>query len=290
VLSTLLELQIAERRWREALETLDEAVKRKAVDAEKGRRLKTAMMLGSSLAAEEAGNRDDALSLARKAHGQQRDFLPATIRVATLSAAAGARRAAIRTVEDAWPRTPHPALAALYGGLAGTTDPLKLVQRYEKLRGFNPDHPESHIALARAMLDARLWGGCRSHLEAAGGAVPPARVCRLMAELEEAENGDMAAVRRWLLRASEAAPDPAWICGDCGAVAAQWTPTCSRCGALGTLEWKAPERALATVDSPAPRAAPSGSDNGIEAAADPRSPVPPRGIAAAEGPPPVPDR
>ncbi len=252
VLSTLLDLQIAEHRWREALETLEEAVKRNAVDAQKGRHLRTVMMLGASLVAEEGGNTEDALSLARKALAQEKDFLPATIRVATLFDAVGKRRAAVRTIEDAWARTPHPALAALYGKLADISDPLKLVQRYEKLRSFNPDHPESHIALARAMLDAKLWGGCRTHLEAAAGQSPPARVCRLMAELEESENGDMQAVRKWLLRASEVAPDPAWICSDCGTASAGWAPTCPRCGALGTLVWKVPERAVATVGSDPP--------------------------------------
>ena len=291
VLSTLLDLQIAERRWREALETLDEAVRRKAVDAEKARRLKTVMMLGSSLAAEEAGNADDALALARKAHAQQPDFLPATIRVATLSADTGKKRAAIRAVEDAWPRTPHPALAALYGTLAGQTDPLKLVGRYEKLRSFNPDHAESHIALARAMLEARLWGGCRTHLEAVGGDAPSARICRLMAELEEGETGDMAAVRRWLVRAAEAAPDPAWICGDCGGAAAAWTPTCARCAALGTLAWKVPERAL-SVGRPASPAVTSGANGGIvpDAENDEPAPAPPPGGEGPESPRPAPRR
>ena len=145
-------------------------------------------------------------------------------------------------------------MAALYGRLADEADPLKLVRRYEKLRSFNPDHPESHIALARAMLDAKLWGGCRTHLDSAGGDAPPARVCRLMAELEEGENGDMAAVRQWLLRASDGAPDPAWICADCGAASAGWTPTCSRCAALGTLDWKVPERALSVAPPASPAA------------------------------------
>jgi HemY protein len=243
------------------------------------------MLLGSSLAAEDAGNRDDALSLARKAMAQKQDFLPATIRVATLSSEAGKKRAAVRTIEDAWARTPHPALAALYGDLSGETDPLKLVRRFEKLRSFNPDHAESHIALARAMLDAKLWGGCRTHLEAAGGGAPPARVCRLMAELEEGETGDMTAVRKWLLRASEAAPDPAWICTDCGAASAGWAPTCSRCGALGTLDWKMPERALVAGAAAQPGAAIAPADDDA-----PRSTLSPGGDDPAAGTSPAPDR
>jgi HemY protein len=107
-----------------------------------------------------------------------------------------------------------------------------------------------------------------------------------MAALEEAETGDMAAVRRWLLRASEAAPDPAWLCADCGAASAGWAPTCPRCGALGTLEWKAPARALTVgrETSPPVKAGAAGAED------DEPSPALPPGGAAPETPRRVPHR
>ena len=66
-----------------------------------------------------------------------------------------------------------------------------------------------------------------------------------MAALEESEHGDMVAVRAWLLKATFADPDPAWICSDCGSPADSWVPTCSHCDALGSLDWKVPARAAA---------------------------------------------
>jgi len=66
-----------------------------------------------------------------------------------------------------------------------------------------------------------------------------------MAELEEGETGDIDAVRSWLVRAASAAPDPAWICADCGAAHINWTPLCSRCDALGALGWRIPQHATA---------------------------------------------
>lgn len=248
VLTTLLELQIAGRHWREALSTLDEAVRRKAINGDKAGHDKAVLQLGCSQAAEQAGNRDDALSFARKAHSQKPDFLPATLRFAALSAANGKNRQAAKIIEESWAKTPHGDLATLYGRLDESADPLKRVKRLEKLAALNPDHPESHLALARALLAAKIWGAARSHLEKAGGEMPSAGICKLMAELEEGEHGNLDSARSWLLRATLSEPDPTWICGGCGAAARDWTPTCDRCGALGTLHWRTPERALILED------------------------------------------
>jgi len=269
VLTTLLDLQVAERQWREAIHTVDQAAKRKSIEPEKARRIKATLMLGCSQQAEEAGDSDDALGFARKAHAQLQDFLPASIQVATLYANAGKKRAAIKAIEEAWAKTPHPALAALYGKLDNLSDPVKIVQRFEKLTGVNRDHPESHITLAEALLDAKIWGAARSHLDSAGGDNPSARVCRLMATLEEDEHGDMASVRAWLLRATFADPDPSWICSECGSPADSWVPTCARCNALGLLDWKVPARAAARDSREAGLMLPSevqgGTDNTLPA-------------------------
>ena len=245
VLTTLLDLQVAERQWREAIDTVDQAAKRKSIEPDKAQRMKATLMLGCSQQAEAAGDSDDALGFARKAHAQLQDFLPASIQVATLYAEAGKKRAAIKAIEEAWAKTPHPALAALYVKLDKLSDPVKIVQRVEKLAGANRDHPESHIALTEALLDAKIWGAARSHLDSARGENLSARVCRLMATLEEDEHGDMASVRAWLLRATFADPDPSWICSECGSPVDSWVPTCSRCNALGSLDWKVPARAAA---------------------------------------------
>ncbi|MBT5047148.1 MAG: heme biosynthesis protein HemY [Rhodospirillaceae bacterium] len=248
VLTTLLELQIEGHHWREALNTLDEAVRRKAIDADKAGHDKAVLLLACSQVADDAKDADEALSFARKAHAQKPDFLPATLRFAALSAASGKKRQATKIIEEGWAKTPHGALATLYGALDDSADPLKRVKRLEKLAALNADHPESHMALAEALMAAKIWGAARAHLEKAGGETPPARVCKLMAQLEEGEHGNMDSARSWLLRATLSAPDPTWICGGCGAASRDWTPTCARCDALGTLQWRIPERALILED------------------------------------------
>src|SRR5690606_1927369 len=132
----------------------------------RGRHLRAVLLLGCSQAADAAGDRDSAFGYARKAQREQPDYLPATLHLAAMSAAAGRRRATLRLIEDAWARTPHPALAELYAGLGDESDALKVVRRIEALAARNPGHAESHIAVGRAMMDAQIWGAGRSHLEA----------------------------------------------------------------------------------------------------------------------------
>lgn len=246
VLNTMFDLQIADGRWRAALATLEEAVKRRAVTAEAARDRRATVLLGCSGEAEADGDLTEALKFAKRANTLAPEFLPGVLRTADLMIRAGKTRPATRMIQDAWGRTPHPELARLYGDMDKTNgDQLKRVKRFERLLSFNPDHRESHIALAEAALAAELWGEARNHLEKAAGDAPPARVCRMMADLEERSGKNPDAVHTWLLRASDAPPDPAWICGDCGAAWGDWTPVCGNCQALGTLTWEPPARAPA---------------------------------------------
>ena len=243
VLPTLFDLQAKQGSWVEALATLEEAVRRRAVSAEEGRRRRVVVLLGCSMEASAANNQSDAMSYARKAYNQSPEFLPATVRLVGLMTEGGRLRPASRIIHNAWTREPHPELARIYATMGGDEDSLKQVRRFERLLSFNPDHRESHIALAEAALEAQLWGTARNHLERAAGDAPQARVCRLMADLEEAEHGNAEAAREWLIRAATAEPDPAWVCASCGAVWAHWGPRCARCGELGGLDWRVPERA-----------------------------------------------
>jgi len=246
VLNTIFDLQVAEGRWRAALSTLEEAVKQRAVSADAARDRRAAVLLGCSSEAEAGGDVDEALKFARRANTLAPAFLPAVLRTAELLVSAGKTRPATRMIQDAWGRMPHPDLARLYGDMEKANgDSLKRVKRFERLLSFNTDHRESHIALAEAALAAELWGEARNHLEKAAGDDPPARVCRMMADLEDRAGDNPDAVRTWLLRASDAPPDAAWICADCGAAWGDWTPVCGNCQSLGTLDWEPPARAPA---------------------------------------------
>ncbi len=244
VVDQLFELQVESALWSDANETIATAIRRKTLPAADARRRRAAVLVEHSRVAEAEGDLDTALSRAREAHDLDPGLVPATLALARLFKAKDRAGRAVRLIEEAWARGPTPELATAYGALIEDTDPLARVKRFQRLFSFRPDHRESHIALAEASLAARLWGEARKHLTAAAGQAPTARVCRLMAELEELESGDMAASRQWLARATTATPDEAWVCKSCGAVAGSWSALCGNCNEFGSLAWQAPPRAM----------------------------------------------
>jgi len=252
VVDQLFELQVESTLWGAANETIATAIRRKTLPAAAARRRRAAVLVEHSRLAEAEGDIDTALSRAREAHDLNPALVPATLALARLFKARDRAAKAVRLIEEAWARSPTPELAAAYGVMMEDTDPLARVKRFQRLFSFRPDHPESHVALAEVSLAARLWGEARKHLAAAAGTAPTARVCRMMAELEELESGNMEASRQWLARATTAVPDEAWVCNSCGAVAGSWSALCGNCNAFGSLAWQAPPRAM-RLAAPAPK-------------------------------------
>ncbi len=278
VLANLLELQVRAGAWNEAQGVLTEAMKRKLVASESGRHQQAVLYHERARAAEATGQHSEALALTGKALDLAPDFAEAAVQRARLLQRAGRDRPAAKAIETAWRRAPHPLLAETYRALGGDEPPLARVKRAEKLAATNPDHVESHIVVAEAALAAQLWGEARRHLQAASGingaggahgsgsgslsssAAPAgARLCRLMAELEEHEHGDGPAARAWLARAAAAAPDPTYVCRRCAAESPAWRPLCPRCRAFDTLEWRSPSRTMVALPDWAPHDIVAGS-------------------------------
>ena len=264
VLSKIFELQTQQGQWQSALITLDQAIKANEVKIPYGIRQRPTVLLGCSIEAENAGNRAAALSFAEKAQKEQPKNLPAIVRRVKLMNEEGKARGLRKLIKEAWPHSPHPALAKLYAACGDQADALMRVKRLEELRELNPDHPESRIALVQSLIDANIWGAARKHLETLGLENPSSRMCRLMAELEEGENKDMEKVHQWLVRASTAEPDPSWTCSECGVSNVIWTPLCGHCGALGSLEWSVSEHVAGSLINPKITALPANSASAAE--------------------------
>jgi HemY protein len=253
VVRTLLDLQIRRGQWQNALGTLGQAQRISVVAADQAKAQRAALLVERSRAAEKEGDAAEALRLAREAHRLEAGFVPAAAQLAALSILAGKSREAGRVIEAAWGRSPHPALAAAYAALKPEDGPLERARRFERLGELNRSTRDARLELAEVALAARLWGEARRHLEVAADLGATARTYRMLAELEEGERGDSEAAARWLRKAAEAAPDPAWVCERCGSAHPAWSARCESCGAFASLVWRQPNRAEAPAVAAAER-------------------------------------
>lgn len=240
VLSNLIELESGAGNWQGAEKAVESAVRSRRLSRAEGLRKRALFSYQRALTERRAGNDRQALNLARQALTKQPDFVPAAVLAAELQIETGHLREARRLAARAWGDAPHPDLVRVYVDAAAPDGPLDRVKALEPLVKARPDAPEGHLAIADAALDAKLWGTARSHLDKIDDASASARLFRLRAMLEEAEQGDGAVARDWWRRASAAPPDPAWVCARCGTPSQRWLLLCPSCGAVDSHDWKSP--------------------------------------------------
>lgn len=231
---TLFDLQAQAGQWAEAEAMLAEA---KRAGSLSGAALLHRQALALLERSRTAAEPKEALDLAVKAHRADPVLIPATIEAARRLGKAGKLRKAQAAIETTWEAAPHPDLADTWAGLEGG-DALQRVKRLEKLVKLAPDAAEGHVALARAALDAKLWGIARAHLEKAETLAPAAGIYALLARLERAERHDEAAAKDWEAKGRTAPADAGWVCGACGKASESWASTCPACGTVDTLEWR----------------------------------------------------
>ncbi|MEK9723339.1 MAG: heme biosynthesis HemY N-terminal domain-containing protein [Rhodospirillaceae bacterium] len=251
VANQLLALQIRGGQWLDAQVTSEELGRIGVTDKAHARHNKAVLALQQGIEARAAGDPETAASKFKAAYYHDPPFVPAVLAHAGMVIDTGKLKRAADVIEKAWRVAPHPDLVLPYWRASGAEDGLAIVKATERLAAANAGHRESHVALARAALEARLWGEARTHLKAVtdDAGDDEARVCRLWAELEEAEHGDTEAARRWLTRAFLAASDRAWVCGDCGNAVAVWSAICGNCLGFDTFTWRTPPHVQRLADA-----------------------------------------
>ena len=189
-----------------------------------------------------------ALSLARAALKRAPAFAPAVALGARLLADAGDPRKAAKLIESAWPEAPHPDLAKIYLGLYPGESGAARLGRALALARLAPREAESKIVVAQPAIAAGDFKAAREAVQPLidGPERPTARVCRLMAELEEKQHGPGGYIREWLTRASHAPRDPTWVAD--GVASDRWRPISPVTGRLDAFVWQRPIERLSSGD------------------------------------------
>ncbi|HZP71353.1 MAG TPA: heme biosynthesis HemY N-terminal domain-containing protein [Pseudolabrys sp.] len=229
----LLDYRCAAKDWAGALDALDHM---KGTLEKADYRRKRAILLVARAQALEDTDRDTSRALALESVKLAPDLVPAAALAGRRLSESGDVRKARKILETAWTANPHPDIAESYANLRLGDSARERLARMQKLAEKVPGQREGALAVARAALDAREFATARAAL-APYLSAPTRRVATLMAEIEDAEQGNEGRVREWMSRAVRATGDPAWTAD--GVVSDRWLPV-SPDGRLDGFEWKVP--------------------------------------------------
>ncbi len=287
----LLDHHSAAQDWPRALAALESNLAQRSVDKPTARRQRAVLQtaIAQDLPPQDAA---EALRLSKEAAEIAPDLVPAATLAASLLSRRGDLRRAARLLEASWKAQPHPDLARAYLDLRPGDSTKDRLARARTLARVAPEDPESVLCVAQAAMEARDFALARATMQPLidGGARATARMCLLMADLEEMDGGAEGKVREWLARASRAPRDKTWVAD--GVACDEWAPVSPISGKLDAFRWQAPaERLSAPVDpmpedpAPVPELAPAMVEPPPVLAEDPQPlPVSPLPEVQAPGP------
>ncbi|MDF2118100.1 heme biosynthesis HemY N-terminal domain-containing protein [Roseiarcaceae bacterium H3SJ34-1] len=256
--------------WQSALDIVERSFARKTIDRKTADRQRAVLKVGIGMDRQDRAP-DEALQIARESIKLAPDLIPAYVLAGRMLARKSDIRRAAKVIESGWKVMPHPDLAAAYLDLRPGDSATDRLGRAQTLSKLNPDHRESRLLLARAAIDAKDFTLARATMAPLVGDASPrptVRVCLLMADLEETENGPTGRMREWLARAARAPRDPAWVAD--GIISDTWAPASPVTGRIDAFRWETPaerlhppeEAPLSTLTGPDPAVldAPRGGD------------------------------
>lgn len=244
--SAVLEHHASNRDWAQALGAVEANASRRLIDRPTADRQRAVLKTAIALELGDA-KADEALRLSREAAGMAPDLAPAVTLAGRLLARRGDLRQAAKLIETAWKSAPHPDLARVYVDLRPGDSAADRLARARTLARLAPDDPESALCVARAAIATRDFPLARQTMaplvDANAESRPTVRVCLMMADIEEAENGPTGLAREWLARASRAPRDKAWIAD--GIISDTWEPASPATGKLDAFRWATPTEQIA---------------------------------------------
>jgi HemY protein len=236
----VLGFRCARGDWGGALAILDNNLAAGLIDKATYRRHRGVLLTARALELEKV-DRDLSRESVMEAVKLAPTLVPAAALAAKFDSEAHQVRRAMRIVEAAWLKQPHPDLADAYAHVRLGDAARQRLVRVETLAAKTPGDIEGALAIARAAIDATEFARARAAL-APFTASPTQRTALLMAEIERTEHGDSGKARAWTLRAVRARHDAAWSAD--GYVSDRWRPVSPVTGRLDAFQWQTPVASL----------------------------------------------
>ncbi|MFP4314416.1 MAG: hypothetical protein ACLFR0_08835, partial [Alphaproteobacteria bacterium] len=155
----------------------------------------------------------------------------------------GQRRKAVSLIEKAWQVNTHPDLIPLWASAAPKSkkkSEAANLQWFERLLALNTGSAEGQLAVAKAAMEAGLWGEARNYLKMAENIRTSKKLYRYYALLEEKTGSNPEKVQEWLQRAADAPPERTWICQETGRMYDNWHVYAPPHDSFNTIRWDFP--------------------------------------------------
>lgn len=230
VVSEAFELQIQEKRWNDALSTLEKGRKQGVFDKKTARHLKACVLLEEANCTEDATEKERLVHLAADA---DETLMQASLGVAQYNIQKGQIRKARSILFDLWKKSPCMAVYETYLELYASASPIDVVKSVEELIAENPETVLNQYVLADSSFRAHLWGQAKTSVEKYLEVCPNSKKALLLAA-EIAENDrDEKAAADFRERASLAETEAPYRCGVCHTEFSEWHTVCPVCRTLG---------------------------------------------------------
>lgn len=239
-LDTLFALQSEHSDWAGARRTLSAKLKSKALPKDVAKRRDAVLSIADAMVALEAGDTEAARISAIQANKMAPTLVPAAVLAARMLIEAGSKRTAARTLKATWEANPHPDLATAFAAIEPDETPEDRRKRFQVLTQLHPEHKETTLLLTELALAEEDFPAARRALGDLAETDPTTRTLALMAAIEQGSGADEGVVRAFLAKALSANRGEQWVCSSCDHAHSTWSPTCDRCNAFDTLEWKQP--------------------------------------------------
>ena len=246
-----LEEKTARGDWDGAIKIIDAQKATRQIERDAANRKRAVLLTAKALALFDT-EFATAKTAALEANRLQPHFVPAAVIAAKALFRGDDTRKGAKILEAAWKANPHPDVADLYVHARHGDAVNDRLARARKLQSIKQNHPESSLAVARAALDAGDFGLARKETQSAIRMQPREGAWLLLADIEEADAGDIGRVRQLLGKAVRAPRDPAWVAD--GIESETWAPISPVTGHLDAFEWRIPVERLGRLieDEPEP--------------------------------------
>lgn len=237
---TLLKLQAEHKNWQGARQTIGTKLRHGQLPRDVHRRRDAVLAISEARDLLANDERDRAYKLAIESNKLSPELTPAAVLAAEALLHGGKKRAAAKALVSAWRLSPHPDIARAFAAIEPDESPEQRLKRFQQLVKANPDHKETKLLLAELHIAAGDFESARQALGDLAEQEPTARSLAILAAILKGEGADERIVRETLTKAVSAPRGEQWVCANCQTVHAEWSPVCSNCGAVDSLEWRLP--------------------------------------------------